>query len=104
MDIRDLLYGIQNNFDEVIAQKGPEGEAIWRELLKTHPVDIAQIFKGLSKVHIKALYKALPKSIQLDLFHELQDRLQVYILSFLDDQEQVEVFQSLSTDELTDLI
>ena len=103
MDIKDLLYEISNNMNDVISQKGPLGSSLWHELLKTHPVDIAQLFKGLSKNHIKILYKALPRSIQLDLFHALQDKLKVYILSFLDDQEQVEAFQTLSTDDLTDL-
>ncbi len=103
MDVKDLLYEIQNNIDEVISQKGARGGALWHELLRTHPVDIAQMFKGLHKEQVKILYKALPKYIQLDLFHELQDKLKVYVLSVLDDQEQVEAFQSLSTDELTDL-
>ena len=98
-----MLYEIQNNISDVIAQEGPLGVRLWHELLKTHPVDIAQLFKGLSKSHAIVLYKALPTSIQLDLFHELQDRLKVHILSALDDQEQVEAFQSLSTDQLTDL-
>ncbi|HEX4068644.1 MAG TPA: magnesium transporter, partial [Candidatus Babeliales bacterium] len=49
------------------------------------------------------LYKALPHSMQLDLFPELSDKLKVYVLSFLDDNEQVEAFQTLSTDDLTDL-
>jgi len=103
MDVKDLLYEIQNNIDEVISQKGPRGGALWHELLRSHPVDIAQMFRGLDKEHVKVLYKALPKYIQLDLFHELHDKLKVYVLSVLDDQEQVEAFQSLSTDELTDL-
>ena len=103
MDVKDLLLEIQNNSDDVIAQKGPTGASLWHELLRTHPVDIAWLFKGLSKQQVKALYKALPKHIQLDLFHELPDRLMVYVLSFLDDHEQVEAFQSLSTDELTEL-
>jgi magnesium transporter len=103
MDVKDLLYGIQNNIDDVITQKGSVGGQLWYELLKTHPVDIAQLCRYLSKEHVKALYKALPKHIQLDLFHELQDKLKVDILAFLDDQEQVDAFQSLSTDELTDL-
>ncbi|HLC06612.1 MAG TPA: magnesium transporter [Candidatus Babeliales bacterium] len=103
MDVKDLLYGIQNNIDEVISQKGPDGMRLWHELLKTHPVDIAQMFKSLSREHIKALYKALPRPIQLDLFHELQDKLKVYVLSFMDDQDQADAFQTLSTDDLTDL-
>ena len=103
MDVKDLLFGIQNNIDDVVAQKTTTGSHLWQELLKKHPVDIALIFKGLSRQQVKALYKALPKNIQLDLFHELPDRLMVYVLSFLDDQEQVEAFQSLSTDELTEL-
>lgn len=103
MDVKDLLYEIQNNIEEIIAQKGPDGTRLWHELLRTHPVDIAQIFKSLDKEHVKALYQALPKPIQLDVFHELQDKLKVYVLSFMDDQEQVEAFQTLSTDDLTDL-
>jgi magnesium transporter len=103
MDVRDLLLEIQNNIDDVISQKGPVGASLWHELLKTHPVDIALLFKGLSKEQVRAIYEALPKYIQLDLFHELSDRLKVYVLSFLDDHDQVEVFQTLSTDELTDL-
>jgi magnesium transporter len=103
MDVKDLLYEIQNNINDVIAQNGPLGLRLWHELLKTHPVDIAQLFKSLNKSDAKVLYKALPKSIQLDLFHELPDRLKVHILSSLDDQDQVEAFQSLSTDQLTDL-
>jgi magnesium transporter len=103
MDVKDLLYSIQDNIEEVISQKSPLGKQLWHELLKIHPVDIAYLFKNLSKDHVKALYKAFPNEIQLDLFHELQDKLKVYVLSFLDDQEQVEAFQTLSTDELTDL-
>jgi magnesium transporter len=103
MDVKDLLYSIQDNIDEVVGQKSPLGRQLWYELLKTHPVDIAYLFKSLSKEHVKNLYKALPNEIQLDLFHELQDKLKVYVLSFLDDQEQFEAFQTLSTDDLTDL-
>ena len=44
MDIKDLLYGIQENIDDVIAHKGSEGEKLWHNLLDTHPVDIAEIF------------------------------------------------------------
>src|SRR5579862_6625840 len=103
MDIKDLLYGIQENIDDVIAHKGPEGEKLWHNLLDTHPVDIAEICKSLSQEDVKKLYKALPHSMQLDLFPELSDKLKVYVLSFLDDNEQVEAFQTLSTDDLTDL-
>src|ERR1700761_3227251 len=98
MDIKNLLLEIQNNIEDVITQKGPQGSFLWHELLKIHPVDIALLFKNLNKEQVKDLYKALPKYIQLDLFHELSDKLKVYILSFLDDHDQVEAFQSLSTD------
>jgi magnesium transporter len=103
MDIRDLLYGIQDNIDDVIAHKGPEGEKLWHRLLHTHPVNIADIFKNLTQENVKKLYQALPHSMQLDVFHELSGKLKVYVLSFLDDDEQVEAFQTLSTEELTDL-
>src|SRR5579872_1730932 len=103
MDVKDLLYNIQDTIEEVVSQSSPAGKQLWHELIKMHPVDIAFLFKKLSKTHVKTLYKALPHTLQLDLFHELSDRLKVYVLSFLDDQEQVEVFQTLSTDELTDL-
>lgn len=103
MDVKDLLYEIQDNIDEVIAHESTLGKNLWRKLLEIHPVDIAYLLKSLNKSHIKVLYKALPKHVQLDLFHELQDNLKVYVLSFLDDQEQVEAFQTLSTDDLTDL-
>jgi magnesium transporter len=103
VDVKDLLYEIQENISDVIEQKGSMGAKLWYELLSTHPVDIAYIFKNLNKESIKLLYKALPHTLQLDLFHELQDKLKVYVLSFLDDQEQFEAFQTLSTDELTDL-
>jgi magnesium transporter len=103
MDVKDLLYSIQDNFDEVVSQSSPYGRQLWYELLKTHPVDIAYLFKSLSKDQVKTLYQALPNEVQLDLFHELQDKLKVDVLSFLDDQEQVEAFQTLSTDDLTDL-
>ena len=103
MDIKDLLYGIQENIDSVIAHKDPEGIKIWRTLLDTHPVDIADICKQLTQEDTKKLYQALPHPIQLDVFPELSDKLKVYVLSFLDDNAQVEAFQTLSTDELTDL-
>ena len=103
MDVKDLLYAIQENIDDVIAQKGQIGTKLWYELVNTHPVDIAEIFKNLKKEQVELLYRALPHSLQLDLFPELQDRLKVAILSSLDDHEQAEAFQTLSTDELTDL-
>lgn len=103
MDLKDLLYGIQNNMDEVVSQRGRVGGPLWHELLKTHPVDIAQIFKNLSKDHVEKLYTALPRHIQLDLFPELPDKVKSEVLSFLDDQEQFDAFHTLSTDDLTDL-
>ena len=103
VDVKDLLYEIQDNIAEVIAHESIIGKALWRKLLEMHPVDIACLFKSISKPQIKALYNALPNSIQLDLFHELQDNIKVYVLSFLDDKDQVEAFQTLSTDDLTDL-
>jgi len=103
MDVKDLLYGIQENIDEIISHKGSVHGSLWHELIRTHPVDIAHVFKNLNKDHIKKLYMALPKYIQLDVFPELQDKIKVYVLSFLDDQEQYEAFQTLSTDDLTDL-
>ncbi len=103
MEVKDLFYEIQNNIDDVVSQKGPLGGQLWHELLKAHPVNIAQLFKSLSKDQIKKIYTALPKYLQLDLFPELSDKLKVYVLSFLDDQEQYEAFQTLSTDDLTDL-
>ena len=53
MDIKDLLYGIQENIDSVIAHKDPEGIKIWRTLLDTHPVDIADICKQLTQEDTK---------------------------------------------------
>src|SRR5258708_4733484 len=103
MDVKDLLYSIQDNINDVILQTSPSGRQLWYELLKTHPVDIAYLFKNLSKDHVKDLKKGISKEVQVDLFHELQDKLKVYVLSFLDDQGQVEAFQTLSTDDLTDL-
>lgn len=103
MEVKDLLGSIQDHIDEVIGQSTPLGKQLWHDLLKIHPVNIAYLFKNLSKDRVKALYKALPHTVQLDLFHELQDKQKVYVLSALDDQEQVEAFQTLSTDELTDL-
>lgn len=103
MNVKDFFLEVHHKIDDVITLKNPEALALWHELLKIHPVDIAQFFKSLSKEHIKGLYGALPKYIQLHLFHELSDKLKVEVLSFLDDQEQVEAFQTLSSDELTDL-
>ena len=103
MDLRNFLNEIQVNFDAIIAKEEPTGKALWHQLLAVHPVDMAIIFKGLSKDHIKRLYTALPSSLQLDLFPELQSSVQVTVLSVLDSQEQVEVLQTLSTDDLTDL-
>ena len=103
LELKDFFQEIQNNIDEVISQSEPIGKSLWVQLLETHPVDIAQLFKDLDKNNIKRLYKVLPKNIRLDLFPELQDRIKVVVLSALDDQEQVEVFQTLSTDDLTDL-
>jgi magnesium transporter len=103
MDVKDLLFQVQDNIDEVLAKEGVIGKALWRDLLEMHPVDMAYLFKNINKRYMHVLYKALPKHVQLDLFPELSDTVKVYILSFLDDHEQVEAFQTLSTDDLTDL-
>lgn len=103
MDVRNLLADIKGSIEEVIAQSGPVGRALWLELLELHPVDIATLLKGLNKNDVKRLYGELPKDLQLDLFPELQNSLKVAVLSSLDNQEQFEAFQTLSTDDLTDL-
>jgi len=103
MDIKNIMNEIQENIAQVISRDSVIGSQLWDKLLKVHPVDIALLFKGLDKSRIKQLYNALPEHIQLDLFPELQDSIKVIVLSSLDSHDQFKAFQTLSTDELTNL-
>ncbi len=104
MNAKDILNKVREHIQAVIKQNSPEGIALWEELVKMHPADLADFFSDLSESDFNQLFMQLKKEKRLRVFEELSDAMKVRALSFMNEPEQVEALQALPSDELTDLL
>jgi len=103
MDLKKILEEIKNSIDEVIHQQGAKGKSLWQALLTIHPADIADLLGEIGFDRAYAFFVLLPKQLRLEVFTHLSNRLRIFFLSMMQESDQIDAFNTLSTDELTDL-
>jgi magnesium transporter len=103
METEKILSQVAENLDEVIKQSSPLGVSLWQALAHIHPADIADFLEEIGRSQARQLFLTFHKQQQLTLFGHLSDPFKVYILPFLSDATKVEAFNTLPSDELTDL-
>lgn len=99
-----LLDKIKAHIQDVASQKTEIGKSLWQELLKLHPVDIAQFLSGLEDQYFKELFLNLPQGTIEKVFAELKEATQRVALSFFDHNKSSDILNSLKHDQLNDLL
>lgn len=102
MVVQKLFEEMVEHIDAVIAQNTIVAQELWREFLRTHPVDIAEFLNSIEHEHALALLKNLPEIIRLDVFHDLSQSLKVKLLEQLSEHDRHYIITHLSIDDLTD--
>lgn len=97
-----MLDDVQAHIDEVITQNTPLGQMLFQELVKAHPVDIAQLFTQIAPEQAEALFGLFPAELRLELFEELSHSLKVSLLESLSESDRHYIITNLSIDDLTD--
>ena len=100
---KEIFLQIENNIKSIINQKTPEGERLWKMLLKQHPADIAKLVDRINPQFQEKLIKRLPKELMDRVFAELDELDQSELLIKMDDNLASLVLRNLQTDQLTDL-
>lgn len=103
MESEKILAQIEENIEAVIQQNSPLGISLWQALEKVHPADIADFLGEIDRSYAKRIFLNLPKHHQLEIFEELSDPMRVYLISFLSETGKIDAFNTLPSDELTDL-
>lgn len=103
MNTTRIFQEIQDHLQEVVKQSTPLGKSLWDAILLIHPADIAEFLHDIDRADARALYQSLPRKVQREIFKESSDSMRVFYLSFLNNDLRIAAFNSLSTDELTDL-
>src|SRR5579859_289829 len=98
-----IFEQVIEHITSVIKKEPPLGLALWEELVRVHPADIASFFSNLSHEEIKGLFLTFPEHLKVEVFQDLSDSLKVYCLSFLDDHSRAHILNATPLDELTDL-
>lgn len=103
MEFAKLFQDIADNITDVIKQKTPLGQVLWKEFTHLHPADIAQFCSNIDEDDFKGLFLTLPHHLQLEVFQHFSEPTKVTCLEFLNDTERARVLHALSIDEITDL-
>ncbi|MFA6066438.1 MAG: magnesium transporter [Candidatus Babeliaceae bacterium] len=102
MALQKIFEQIRNNIDAVINKESTIGLALWHELLKQHPADIAQLFSYLNEDDAQQLFLHFPEHLQCSVFIEFSNIQKTFCLAFLNDTTKRDLLNSLPIDELTD--
>jgi len=104
MMTQKLLEQIHENLDSVINQSNGLGIELWKELVKLHPADIAELLGMLDFDNARLLFLKFPQSQQLDIFLDLSQLMKVNLLESLDEHDRNYIITHLSIDDLTDFL
>jgi magnesium transporter len=98
-----MFEQVREHLREVINQDTPLGIALWNELIKAHPADIARFYENCDEHEAQLLFLKTPESKRFAVFRELSKPVQIFCLSFLSDYDLGVILRALPIDELTDL-
>ncbi|MFH0897966.1 MAG: magnesium transporter [bacterium] len=103
LEIKKILFQIENNIEEVLEEKTQLGTDLWNILLEQHPADIAQLLESVEETKQIALLKKLPLELSIEVFQKIPENIQATLLVTLDIDHATELLNSMNADKLTDL-
>ncbi len=103
LEVKKILFQIENNIKAVINGKTPLGIDLWNILLEEHPADIALLIGRIGDEHQVTLLKKLPLDLSIDVFEKIPENLQAELLVGLDIDHATTILKHMHADELTDL-
>ncbi len=99
-----LFDQIQDNIDLVIKEQPPLGAALWQELIKLHPADIASLLSYMDEEHITQIFSKFNQQMKLAVFEELSDPLKALCLSVVSEIDRAHLLSSLPLTDLIDFL
>jgi magnesium transporter len=103
LEIKKILFQIENNIDAVVTQSTALGADLWQLLVQQHPADIATLVSCLPEERQLDVLKKLPKELAVNTFKQLESMLQALLLVDLDTDLATTILNKMPADELTDL-
>lgn len=104
MSMHRLFEQIQDNIEAVISEQPPIGGALWQEVIRLHPADIAQILSYLDEAHTQQVFIKLNTPQKLEVFKELSDHLKKICLSSVKEADRGYLLSNLPLTDLTDFL
>lgn len=103
LEVKKLLFLIENNIESVISEDSPLGIDLWHIFLEQHPADIAMLIGKLDESEQTALFQKLPRELSIHVFQKLVQNIQAILLIKLDIDHAMTILHQMPSDELTDL-
>ncbi|MFH1831194.1 MAG: magnesium transporter [bacterium] len=103
LEIKKILFQIENNITEVLENKSHLGSDLWHILIEQHPADIALVVENLKEDDQIQLLKKLPLELSIEVFNKIPEILQATLLTALDIDHATTILKHMHADKLTDL-
>jgi len=84
LEVKKLLFLIENNIQSVIDENTPLGVDLWQLLIEQHPADIAMLIGKIDEEYQVSLFKKLPRDFSIDVFQKIPETVQALLLVQLD--------------------
>lgn len=103
LEVKKVLFQIENNIEAVINEEVPIGKDLWHILVEQHPADIAMLVAKLDESHQVDLFRKFPGSVATSVFQKMPENLQAELLVQLDIDQATTILHHMSADALTDI-
>lgn len=103
LQIKKILFQVENNIDAIIKEDTALGKDLWKILLGQHHADIAMLVLKLGHEHQVSLFKKLPRDLAAKVFRKISEPLQADLLIAVEIDHAAALLKSMPIDELTDL-
>lgn len=98
--IEQLSNDVRANMSEVLAQNTDHGRALWEEVIKKHPAEIAELFSFLKENCFIPLFAKFDKKLATKVFDKLDVEDQTALLENLDEENVSEIVNALSPEKI----
>jgi magnesium transporter len=103
LEIKKILFQIENNIGAIINDDAPVTRHLWKLLLEQHPADIAMLISRIDDKFQAPLLKKLPIEKAKKVFLKISENIQASLIIQLDIDKSTTLLHSMSADELTDI-
>ncbi|MBX9831401.1 magnesium transporter [Candidatus Babeliales bacterium] len=103
LEVRKILFQIENNIDVVLSEETPLGSDLYRILTEQHPADIAMLIARIGSDYQVPMLTKLPQTLALNVFRKLPENVQAGLLVQFDTDYATTMLNGMHVDELTDI-